>query len=67
MTRPAKVNKSISVPGLDMFPSFGHLTLPPSAAALDRWFLSLRPETRMEILFDRIEFLMAIRRKRVRR
>ena len=41
----------------------GDILVPDSPSSLNDWFLSLRPEKRLAILFERIEMIMAIRRQ----
>jgi hypothetical protein len=36
--------------------------MPDTTAALDKWFSSLSPEKRLEILLDRMEHLLTVRR-----
>lgn len=37
--------------------------MPDTPAALNKWFQSLRPEKRLELYFERIEMIMAIRKQ----
>ncbi|MBI4178793.1 hypothetical protein HY522_05105 [bacterium] len=49
-------------PKCPLFPTFGHLILPDTTAALDRWVSGLTPEKRLELLLDRMELFSTLRR-----